>query len=35
MSVIFNPTAEETRALEALIAEIPRIQDTLVANHVS
>ena len=33
MSVIFNPTAEETRALEALIAEIPRIQDTLVANH--
>ena len=33
MSVFFNPTAEETRALEALIAEIPRIQDKLVANH--
>ena len=33
MPVIFNPTAEETRVLEALIAEIPRIQDKLVANH--
>ncbi len=33
MSVIFNPTAEETRALEALIAAIPQIQDKLVVNH--
>ena len=33
MAVVFNPTAEETRALEALIAELPRIQDTLVQNH--
>jgi hypothetical protein len=33
MSVIFNPTAEETRALEALIAAIPGIQDKLVRNH--
>jgi hypothetical protein len=33
MSVIFNPTAEETRALEALIAAIPRIQDKFVVNH--
>jgi hypothetical protein len=33
MSVIFNPTVEETRALEALIAEIPHIQDKLVDNH--
>jgi len=33
MSVIFNPTAEETRALAALVAEIPHIQDKLVANH--
>jgi hypothetical protein len=33
MSGIFNPTAEETRALEALIAAIPGIQDKLVANH--
>lgn len=33
MSVIFNPTAEETRALEALISAIPGIQDKLVANH--
>ena len=33
MSVIFNPTAEETRALEALIAAIPGIQDKLVVNH--
>ena len=33
MSVIFTPTAEETRALEALIAELPRIQDKLVENH--
>lgn len=33
MSVIFNPTLEETRALEALIAAIPQIQDKLVDNH--
>ena len=33
MAIVFNPTAEETRALEALIAELPRIQDTLVQNH--
>lgn len=33
MSVIFNPTVEETRALEALISEITRVQDKLVDNH--
>jgi hypothetical protein len=33
MSLIFNPTLEETRALEALIAAIPQIQDRLVDNH--
>jgi hypothetical protein len=33
MSVIFSPTLEEIRALEALIAAIPDIQDRLVANH--
>jgi hypothetical protein len=33
MSRIFNPTPEERRALEALVAEIPGIQDTLVDNH--
>ena len=33
MPAIFNPTAEETRALETLIAEIARVQDKLVANH--
>src|SRR6187401_855217 len=33
MPVIFNPTAEERRALEALIAAIPQIQDKLVVNH--
>ena len=33
MSVIFNPTAEERRALEALIAAIPEIQDKFVVNH--
>ena len=33
MPVMFNPTAEQMRALETLIAEIPRIQDKLVANH--
>ena len=33
MSVLFNPTLEETRALEALIAAVPQIQDRLVDNH--
>src|SRR5688572_9045296 len=33
MSVIFNPTVEETRALEALISEVTHIQDKLVDNH--
>ena len=33
MSVIFNPTVEETRALEALISKITQIQDRLVDNH--
>jgi hypothetical protein len=33
MSVIFNPTVEETRALEALISEITHVQDKLVDNH--
>ena len=27
MSVIFNPTVEETRALEALISEITHVPD--------
>ena len=33
MSTFFNPTPEERAALEALAAEIPGIQQTLIKNH--
>jgi len=33
MPANFNPTADERRALDKLIEEIPRVQDKLVANH--